>query len=177
MTVMVTVKTPVASYEIVRTTNQAEDKIVFEGFSLNQSASSEEIEAEVDENANEIVTVAVQFDYELISDARYYVNRRTNINYFIAEQRRLSKQYHSAMNSELAKALELEGYQTQYVSTYSPFIEYEYDKAAFVENVDSIVGELVESDVAQPHIFKTHLIKKLPISILQCLQRALTIQL
>lgn len=147
MTVMVTVKTPVASYEIVRTTNQAEDKIVFEGFSLNQSASSEEIEAEVDENANEIVTVAVQFDYELISDARYYVNRRTNINYFIAEQRRLSKQYHSAMNSELAKALELEGYQTQYVSTYSPFIEYEYDKAAFVENVDSIVGELVESDV------------------------------
>lgn len=147
MTVMVTVKTPVASYEIVRTTNQAEDKIVFEGFSLNQSASSEEIEAEVDENANEIVTVAVQFDYELISDARYYVNRRTNINYFIAEQRKLSKQYHSTMNSELAKALELEGYQTQYVSTYSPFIEYEYDKAAFVENVDSIVGELVESDV------------------------------
>lgn len=147
MTVMVTVKTPVASYEIVRTTNQAEDKIVFEGFSLNQSASSEEIEAEVDENANEIVTVAVQFDYELISDARYYVNRRTNINYFIAEQRKLSKQYHSTMNSELAKALELEGYQTQYVSTYSPFIEYEYDKEAFVENVDSIVGELVESDV------------------------------
>ncbi|MCU0105648.1 S8 family peptidase [Acholeplasma vituli] len=148
MTIMVVVKTPVvASYEIIRMTNQADEKIVFEGFTLNQSASTEEIEAEVDETANEIVTVAVQFDYELISDARYYINRRTNINYFIAEQRRLSKQYHTAMNTELAAALELEGYQTQYVSTYSPFIEYEFEKEVFVENVDNIVGELVESDV------------------------------
>lgn len=146
LTVMVTTKKSVLNFEKLEKTVQTE-KIVFEGFNLNQSASSEEIEAEVEAEAIEIVTVAVHFDYELISEARYSINRRTNINSFIAEQRKLSKEYHSKMNTELASSLALQGYQTQYVSTYSPFIEYEYEKEVFIENVDSIVGELIESDV------------------------------
>lgn len=146
LTVMVTTKKSVLNFDKIDQTVQSE-KIVFEGFNLNQSASSEEIEAEVEAEAIEIVTVAIQFDYELISEARYSVNRRTNINYFIAEQRKLSKEYHSKMNTEMASSLALQGYQTQYVSTYSPFIEYEYEKEVFIENVDSIIGEIIESDV------------------------------
>lgn len=146
LTVMVTTKKSVLNFEMLEQTVQSE-KIVFEGFNLNQSASSEEIEAEVEAEAIEIVTVAVQFDYELVSDARYYVNRRTNINSFIAEQRKLSKEYHTKVNTEMASSLALQGYETQYVSTYSPFIEYEYEKEVFIENVDSIIGEIIESDV------------------------------
>ena len=126
--------------------SESKNKIVFEGFNLNQSASTDEIQEEVTENGSEIVTVQVQLDYEMASDSRSQINRRTNINWFIAEQRRLSKEYHTRMNQYLSQELGLEGYEDTYVSTYSPFIDYHFEKEVFVENADSIVGELVESE-------------------------------
>lgn len=126
--------------------SEPKDKVIFEGFNLNQSASTDEIQEEVTETGSDIVTVQVQLDYQLLSDARYQINRRTNMNYFIAEQRRLSKEYHTRMNQYLSQELGLEGYEDSYLSSYSPFIDYHFEKDVFVENADTIVGELVDSE-------------------------------
>lgn len=142
---MVNNSTAVLSAE-VNLQSEPKDKIVFEGFNLNQSASTDEIQEEVTENGSDIVTVQVQLDYEMMSDARSQINRRTNINWFIYEQRRQSKDYHTRMNNYLSQELGLEGYETSYVSTYSPFIDFHYEKEVFVENAETIVGELVESE-------------------------------
>lgn len=142
---MVNVSKPVV---VLGSTTQAEpkDKIVFEGFNINQSASTDEIQNEISENGTELVTVQVQFDYELISDARYKINRRTNINAFIEEQRKLSKEYHLKMNNYLTEQLGLENFEDAYVSSYAPFVDYFYDKEVFVNNVDTIVGDLIDSE-------------------------------
>ena len=42
--------------------SEPKDKIVFEGFNLNQSASTDEIIDEVTENGSDTVTVQVQLD-------------------------------------------------------------------------------------------------------------------
>ncbi len=142
---MVNVSKPVV---VLGSTTQAEpkDKIVFEGFNINQSASMDEIQEEVSEAANEVVTVQVQFDYEYFSDARYRINRRTNINTFIAEQRKLIKDYHTKMNAYLIQDLELNNYVDSYVSSYGPFVEYYYEKDTFINNSEEIVGELIENE-------------------------------
>lgn len=142
---MVNVSKPVV---VLGSTTQAEpkDKIVFEGFNINQSASTDEIQNEISENGTELVTVQVQFDYELISDARYKINRRTNINAFIEEQRKLSKEYHLKMNNYLTEQLGLENFEDAYVSSYAPFVDYFYDKEVFVNNVDTIVGDIIDSE-------------------------------
>lgn len=126
--------------------SEPKDKIVFEGFNLNQSASTDEIVDEVTENGSDTVTVQVQFDYALASDARYRINSRTNINAFIAEQRKLSKEYHTKMNAYLTQELGLEGFEDSYVSSYAPFVDYHFEKEVFIENAESIVGELVDSE-------------------------------
>ena len=126
--------------------SEPKDKIVFEGFNLNQSASTDEIIDEVTENGSDTVTVQVQFDYALASDARYRINPRTNINAFIAEQRKLSKEYHTKMNAYLTQELGLEGFEDSYVSSYAPFADYHFEKEVFIENAESIVGELVDSE-------------------------------
>lgn len=142
---MVNVSKPLV---VLGSTTQAEPKgkIVFEGFNINQSASTDEIQNEISENGTELVTVQVQFDYELISDARYKINRRTNINAFIEEQRKLSKEYHLKMNNYLTEQLGLENFEDAYVSSYAPFVDYFYDKEVFVNNVDTIVGDLIDSE-------------------------------
>lgn len=142
---MVNVSKPVV---VLGSTTQAEpkEKIVFEGFNINQSASTDEIQNEISENGTELVTVQVQFDYELISDARYKINRRTNINAFIEEQRKLSKEYHLKMNNYLTEQLGLENFEDAYVSSYAPFVDYFYDKEVFVNNVDTIVGDIIDSE-------------------------------
>lgn len=125
---------------------EPKDKIVFEGLNLNQSSSTDEIQEEISENGSDIVTVQVQFDYEYENDARYRINRRTNVNLFIAEQRKQMKEYHTRMNAYFTQELELEGYENVYASTYSPFVDYYYDKDTFVQNAEVIVGELIDSE-------------------------------
>ncbi len=125
---------------------EPKDKIVFEGFNLNQSASTDEIQEEVSENGSDIVTVQVQFDYEFASDIRNRISRRTNIDLFIAEQRKQLKEYHTKMNAYFTQELGLEGYEDVYASSYSPFVDYYFDKEAFVQNAEEIVGELIDSD-------------------------------
>ena len=125
---------------------EPKDKIVFEGLNLNQSSSTDEIQEEISENGSDVVTVQVQFDYEYENDARYRINRRTNVNLFIAEQRKQMKEYHTRMNAYFTQELELEGYENVYASTYSPFVDYYYDKDTFVQNAEEIVGELIDSN-------------------------------
>ena len=50
------------------------------------------------------------------------------------------------MNAYFTQELELEGYENVYASTYSPFVDYYYDKDTFVQNAEVIVGELIDSE-------------------------------
>ncbi|MCV2232622.1 S8/S53 family peptidase [Acholeplasma manati] len=136
------------SVVVLGSNNQEEpkDKIVFEGFNLNQSASTDEIQEEVSENGSDIVTVQVQFDYEFASDIRNRISRRTNIDLFIAEQRKQMKDFHLKMNSYLIQELGLEGYENVYPSSYAPFVDFYFEKDVFIQNSEEIVGEIIDDE-------------------------------
>lgn len=128
------------------TTDNSEDKIIFEGFNLTQNASIDEVQEEVSIEAKQNVTIQIQFDYNFENDNRHLLTDEADIDAYIMEHRLQAASYHKEINEYMKSNLDLVKYQDLYVSEFSPFIDFYYDVETFVENADLIIGELIDND-------------------------------
>lgn len=128
------------------------DKVIFEGYNLDKASSLEEIENEINNKNQSTVNVQIQFDYQIPSNMDKYNVSDDQIDNFIEESRRTSKEMHVKKNMELLSSLGIYGYNNIYISKYAPFVDFEFLSNDFIDVFEDIVERVKDKDYIS-HLF------------------------
>lgn len=129
-------------------------KIVYETRSNLQDSLNLKNEAVIKGQSEDKIVVRVEVDYS--SDGKLFINdvskstsnneklnaTTEEINNERKKKNDILKQYHLEINEEAEKEIKVLGYVEKYVSKYSPYIEYTYERSYYIENQKEILKEI-----------------------------------
>ena len=120
-------------------------KIVYELDSLTAYSTDSEISESLSEVDN--VTVLTNFSYDRFTFEDRPGDEATfeEIENYRSRLRNAGKMYHSNKNRKLEKELNVSNYKQKYVSSYTPTIEYQFDKNEFMQNKDNILSNVTKN--------------------------------
>ena len=119
-----------------------ESKVVYEFGSLKPNSTSLEVSSAVQDSDCVSLVTRLSYDDFVIRDKPDDLSTSDEIDEYKNMVKTLSKKYHYSRNKQLLNSIKITDYKDVYVSTYSPYIEYLYDKSTFIENKDEILGVL-----------------------------------
>ena len=112
------------------------NKVIYElidDYKKYSTDSSDEIELTDD------ITVRVKLDVEEFNGEDYDVSHEDKNSY-----REKAKQYYTSINEGYVENIELFTYQDMYISKYSPYINYTFDRSTFNKYETYIINEINE---------------------------------
>lgn len=132
------------------------DKIIFEGYDLNMNSNLDNISDEIYSDDYDTVKIQLVLDYDYLPQKKYIESiHGDNVDDFIRNQRNISKEYHTVMNNLLIESLGFYDYNDIYVSSYSPFINLEFDEEIFLDNYLEYTNLILANDnIQQAYIQK-----------------------
>lgn len=119
-----------------------ESKVVYEFGSLKPNSTSLEVSSVVQDSDCVSLVTRLSYDDFVIRDKPDDLSTSDEIDEYKNMVKTLSKKYHYTRNKQLLNSIKIADYKDVYVSTYSPYIEYLYDKSTFIDNKDEILGVL-----------------------------------
>ena len=119
-----------------------ESKVVYEFGSLKPNSTSLEVSSAVQDSDCVSLITRLSYDDFVIRDKPDDLSTSDEIDEYKNMVKTISKKYHYTRNKQLLNSIKITDYKDVYVSTYSPYIEYLYDKSTFIENKDEILGVL-----------------------------------